>query len=457
MNDKRYLLEGSAAKAIIKFTLPLFGASIIQRIYSIIDAMIAGRFIGSTALASVGVNNPIMQLSATLFFGFAVGANILISQNFGANNRNAVRKTIDTFMITAYASSVVFFLLAFLLAKPIHTNILKTPIEILPDAIKYMNTVLIGIMAMFGYVGVSASMRATGDTKTPLVLLIVSNVINLLLNLLFVVAFRMGIVGLGLATAISQIIIFIVGVIVVNTKSDMLRIHFVKSKFRFSILKELIHLGYPAILQSLCMTFGAFAIQSIINTFGVQVVAGYNIASRLEMMVLAMTMNFGQALSVFIAQNVGAGQLDRIQDGVRASLAISVGMAIVFCIVIYIFCESILLSFTSDKDIIAQGVKYLRIVVPFYTVCTFTFVLGGGIRGSGATLVPMIITIIGQVVLRIPLAYLFVDLFGTVEALWYAIPTSWISGAILLWIYYKSDKWKKHIRVKLKPRDEECI
>ena len=212
-------------------------------------------------------------------------------------------------------------------------------------------------------------------------------------------------------------------------------------------MKDLISIGLPAAIQATFMSIGAFAIQALINRFGVVIVAGYNIAMRLEIIILAISMNFGQALSVFIAQNIGANKFDRIKHGVNFTLAISMAVSIVLGIIIFIFCEYILLLFTSDKDVIDQSVRYLKTVAPFYMAATFTFVLSGGIRGSGATLVPMIVSAIGQVVLRIPLAYIFVYIFKSADGVWFAIPMSWLSGSILIWIYYKSNKWKNHIRV----------
>ncbi len=447
MNNKKYLIEEHPWKGILKFTIPLFGATAIQQVYSIVDAIIAGRFIGVNALASVGANSPIIQLAATLFFGLSIGANILISQNYGAGNKDAIRNVIDTFMIMAYVSSFLFFIFVFLLAEPIHKYLLITPNEILPSSIKYMNTILIGIIALFGYSGISASLRATGDTKTPLVLLVISNIINLLLNILFVVVFDLNIVGLALATTISQILVFVLGIVIINTRNEIIKIHFFNSKFKIDVLKDLISIGLPAAIQATFMSIGAFAIQALINRFGVVIVAGYNIAMRLEIIILAISMNFGQALSVFIAQNIGANKFDRIKYGVNFTLAISMAVSIVLGIIMFVFCEYILLLFTSDKDVIDQSVRYLKTVAPFYMAATFTYVLSGGIRGSGATLVPMIVSAIGQVILRIPLAYIFVYIFKSVDGVWFAIPMSWLSGSILIWIYYKSNKWKNHIRV----------
>ena len=446
-NDNKYLIYDKPWKGIVKFTIPLFLGTIVQQVYSISDAAIAGHFIGANALAAVGANSPFIQLGIALFFGLSIGANILISQNYGAENKGAVSDTIDTFMIMIYISSFVFTIFIFLLSKYIHQSLLKTPDEILSSSLIYMNTLLIGTLGIFGYNGISASLRAVGDSRTPLMLLIISNIINIILNILFVAVFNWGVMGLALATSIAQILSFIFGIIFINTKNKTIKIHFFNSKFKLHILKDFMLIGLPAGIQGTFISIGMFAIQSLINRFGVVTIAGYNSAVRIELFVSSIAMNFGQTLSIFIAQNIGAGKWDRIKVGVRSTLIMSVSISGIIGIIIFIFCEYILLLFTKDLFVIAEGARYLRILSPFYTVAAFLFVLVGGIRGSGATLMPMVISAIGQLVLRIPLAYIFVYILKSSDGIWIAMPISWLNGCILAWIYYKSNRWKKYARV----------
>ncbi len=448
--DSRYLINETPWKCILKFSIPLFFGSVIQQVYSISDAAIAGHFIGAEALAAVGSNNPIVQLAIFLFSGISLGANVLISQNYGANNKDIIRDIVDTFMLMIYASSIIIAAGIFMFANTIHQNILGTPEEILKSSVLYMNVLLIGVVGVFGYNGVAACLRALGDSKTPLILLIISNVINITLNLLFVACLKFGIMGLALATSVSQILSFIIGIIFINTKSDIIKVHLFNSKFKIPILKDIISIGLPMGIQGVFVSTALFVIQSLVNSFGVATMAGYNTASRIELVVVSTANNFGQALSVFIAQNVGAGKWDRIKVGVRSTILMTLAITIIISTIIFIFCEKLLMIFTTDQLVINEGVDYLKRISPLYCVAVILFVLVNGIRGSGATLVPMIIGAIGQLGIRIPLAYLLVHIFQEPFGVWYAIPMSWFSGSILISLYYRSGRWKRHVRVKQK-------
>ncbi len=446
-SDTRYLINETPWKCILKFAIPLFFGTFVQQVYSLADAAIAGRFIGSDALAAVGTNMPITNMIMILFIGISIGANVLISQNYGAENKEIIRTIIDTFMILIYALSIILMISLFLLSNILHDKILNTPAEVRSSAILYMNITLIGIVGTFGYNGISASLRALGDSKTPLILLVISNVVNILLSLLFVAQFELGVFGLAAATSISQILSFIVGIIFVNTKSKIIQIHFLTSKFDIKMLQDIIKIGLPSGLQNVFIAVGAFALQSLVNSFGVATMAGFNTASRIEFLIVFGINNFGQALSVFWAQNVGAGRYDRVKIGVRSTLIMASILMLSMSLIVYIFCRQFLMLFSTDPLVINEGVIYIRTVSPFYITAVVLFVVANGIRGTGATIVPMLVTALGHLGIRVPLAYLFVHLLESPLGIWYAMPVSWSVTSIISWLYYKSNKWKKYIRV----------
>ena len=446
-NVKNDLTHGTPWKKIIRFALPLFLGNIIQQLYNTVDAAVAGHFIGSHALAAVGSNMTIMQMAVAIFFGITMGANILISQNYGAKNYNALKNIVDTFMIFVYIASLLFTVFGFLVASTIHA-FLKTPLEILEYSLSYLNIMLLGMLPMFGYNAVSAALRGIGDTKTPLLLLIVASIINVVLDIVFVTVFNMGVGGLALATVLAQTFSFIFGIIFINIKHPIVSIHFRSAKFKFSVLKDLLVIGLPTGIQMSFISVGMFVIQSLVNSFGYITMAGYNAAMRIEMFAILPAQNFGMAMATFMGQNVGAQKWDRVRVGVNSALIMSLIVCTFVATTIFFLSDELLMLITKDEEVIKTGARYLKIVSPFYLIATYLFTMASGIRGSGATFIPMLIAAVGQVFLRIPLAYFLVSILKTPDGIWIAVPISWISGSILTHIYYKSGKWKKHIRVK---------
>ncbi len=446
--NTKYLITETPWKCILKFAIPLFLGTFVQQIYNISDSAIAGHFIGANALAAVGTNAPIAQMTISLIMGISVGGNVLISQNYGAGNNEMVKTIIDTFMIIICVLSLIFVISFFLLANVIHEKILGTPDDIMHSSVSYMRITLIGIIGVFGYNGVAASLRAVGDSQTSLILLIISNGINILLSLLFVVYFGLGVTGLAIATSASQVLSFVIGIIFVNTKNKIIKIRIFNAKFDFNVFKDIVKVGFPGGIQGSCVSIGAFAIQSLVNTFGVAVIAGFNIATKIEFLIVAGTNNFGQALSVFLAQNVGANRYDRVKIGVPSAIIMGAILVATTSTIVFIFSKQLISIFTTDEAVIKEGVIYLRAVSPLYIGATVLFVLANGIRGTGATVVPMAITALGHLGLRVPLAYILVHIFHSPLGIWYAIPTAWTITAGITWLYYKSNRWKKHVRVK---------
>ncbi len=314
MNDKEqedkekenimYLIDEKPWRAITKFSIPLFLGTLIQQIYSISDAVIAGRFIGKDALAAVGVNAPLIQIAISLFFGISIGANILISQNFGAKNKQIISKIIDTFMISLYIASFIFIGLVLIFARPIHEYILHTPPDVIEGSLIYIRTLMFGALSLFAYNGLAAILRAVGDSRRPLIILIVSNIINIIFSILFVTVLKFGIAGIALATAVSQTISFIIGIIYINTRSKIIRLHFFKSEFDIKMLKNVISVGLPVGIQGTFVSVGMFVFQYFINSFGSIVVAGYSIAIRIEFIISSLASDTAQ--HCYVDQTAGS-------------------------------------------------------------------------------------------------------------------------------------------------------
>lgn len=445
-NSKIDLTTGTPWKKILAFIIPLFLGNLVQQFYNTVDAAVAGRFIGEYALAAVGANAPIMQIAIAFFFGISMGANVLVSQNYGARNYNELRSVIDSFMIFIYVASIFLTIVGLIFAENLYI-LINTPEEILPFASSYLRIILVGLIAQFGYNGVSAVLRGIGDTKTPLMFLVISSVLNIALDILFVTAFKLGVNGLALATIISQIVSFIFSIIYLNRRHPIIGIHFRNAQFQMNKVKDIARIGIPSGFQSMVFGLSMFAVQSLVNSFGVTVMAGYNAAMRIDNIALLPAQNFGMTMSPFIGQNIGANKWKRLEIGVFSALIMVSIVSVVISALLVIFSKYLFLLFTEDPNVIAVGREYIFTAAPFYIAAGYFFTLASGIRGSGATFTPMLISVAGQVFIRVPLAYLFVYIFKSPFGIWLAIPMSWVSGSILIRMYYKSGRWKKHVRV----------
>lgn len=444
---------GTPWKKMIRFFVPLFLGNIIQQLYNAIDAVVAGHFIGPEALAAIGANMPIIQIAVYLFFGISTGAGVLISQNFGARNYKELSTVIDTFMIFIYISSIALGTLGIIFAEDLYM-LINTPPEILPQSFAYLRIILIGAIFPCSYFAISSILQATGDTKTPLILFITSSILNIILDIIFVSVLKMGIQSLAFATVFSQFIALIFVIIYVNKKSKIVKLNFLKSSFNFRVLKNIIFIGFPSSIFGIFFAISMFALQSLVNNFGFIVMAGYNAAIRIDLIATQTAQNFGYSLSTFIAQNVGAGKLDRVKKGVRSSIIMAMITCSVISIIIAIFGKTLLMFFTTDEKVIEAGYRYLIIVSPFYIIAAYFFTMINGIRGSGDTVTPMIIGISIQVVLRIVIAYILVNLKHSPGAIWISEPIAWILGTVAITIYYFSGKWKNYVRVKQVSEDK---
>lgn len=445
---KLYLINLPPWKAILKFAVPIFFTSMLQQLYNVADTVIAGKFIGKHALASVSGCGAVMFLLASLFMGIGIGATSIISQYYGSKDTDNLRKSVDTFMLFIYVGSILFLIVGLVFAEPL-LRLLNTPEDIFEHSLSYLRIIFLGGPALFGYSATSSILYGIGNSKTPLKILGFSGLLNILLNILFVTTTKLGVSGLALSTSISQFVSFILCVIYINRNQADISLHLRSAKLSLTHLKRIIKIGLPSGVQQIGVSLSFLAVQSLVNSFGSLVIAGVGSAEKVEQIAFLPIVSLGSALSTFTGQNIGASKIERVHTGLVSTVIMSTILsAIIYIFVIIFLSESILLIFTNDENVISYGLKYLRVIGPFYFVLGFSFVLLGVMRGSGATFVPMIIGLVGQVGLRVPLAYFLVSIIKSPEAIWLSIPSAWCFSSIGLFIYYKTGKWKKHIAVK---------
>ncbi len=440
------LTIGKESKVIFQFALPMLLGNVFQQLYNVVDSIIVGNILGKKALAAVGASFPVIFTLIALVFGIGIGFSIIVAQYFGAKDIERVKRTIDTMYISLFFASIAITIIGITFNESIF-RILKLPEEVLPLAKTYLNVYFSGTIFLFGFNGTSSILRGLGDSKTPLYFLILSTLVNIGLDLLFIIVFKWGIAGAAYATIISQGIAFISAIIYLNKTHKIIHFSLRDTHFDKNIFKKSIKIGLPSGIQQTFVSIGMMALFGIINTFGTDVIAAYTAAGRINSLALMPAMNFAAALSTFTGQNLGAGKGKRVKSGYKATLLMSSLLCIVVTVIIIYFGGFLMSLFTSDSEVIRIGTKYLVIVSSFYLLFSTMFVTNGVIRGAGATLIPMFITLFSLWLVRLPVAYFLSQKIG-VTGIWWSIPIGWFFGMIGALIYYMSGKWKNKVIIE---------
>ena len=365
IDKKNDLTTGKTGEKIINFTIPLLIGNIFQQAYNVVDSIVVGRFVGKEALAAVGANFPIINLTIAIVMGITLGISILLSQYIGAKKTESARKTVDTAYIFICITAVITSIAGFFCGRSI-LILLNTPLEILDDAIIYNKIIFAGLIFMFGYNTVSSLMRGIGDSKTPTVLLIIATLINIVLDLVFVLIFKLGVKGVAIATIIAQAISFFAGILILTFKKSIIAPHVKKIEFDLSILSKSLKLGLPSGIQQALVAFGFMALLRIVNGFGTDVTAAYTAAGRIDSFACMPITSFSMAITTFVAQNVGAKKIDRVMEGVKKTLIYSIVASVVIGVCIIIFSSQLMSIFTMDKTVQSIGKNYIFIVASFY-------------------------------------------------------------------------------------------
>lgn len=445
------LTQGNEGKQILLFAIPMLIGNVFQQLYNVVDSIVVGKYIGSVALAAVGASFPILFTLAALIGGVTIGSSVLVSQYFGAKNYHQVKITSDTLQIFLLISSAILTIIFFIFSRHIF-RMLSIPDEVLPDAVRYFDIIILTTtIPSFAMFGISSVMRGVGNSKTPIYFVGASILLNIVLDLVFVLVFHWGIDGAAWATGISATLAWVSLWYYLNKQeSDMIRfnLNYKTWEFNWENFRLALKIGLPSGIQQTLVGLGSMALLSIVSPYGTAVLAAYAAAGRVDMFVSMPSMNLAAALSTFVGQNLGAGKFERIKNGLKSSLIYSSVLCISLTLIVVFFGEEIMGLFVDHSsphyaDIIRIGKEYLVIVTSFYIVFTTMFIINGAIRGAGATLVPMLITTLSLWVIRVPLAYILSDKFGE-SGIWWSIPIGWTVGCIGAVIYYKSGLWRKH-------------
>ncbi len=451
---------GSPYKRILEFSLPMLLGNIAQQLYNTADTVIVGIYNGDNALSAVGSAAPILNLLLALFVGLATGAGIVISQSFGARDREALSKQIGNCISLTVIASIIIMIIGPLITRPM-LELLETPVSIIDWCADYLNIYFIGIAGFFFYNMLSGVLRGLGDSVSALGFLLVAAALNVVLDLLFVAGFGMGVPGVALATVLAQAISAVLCFIKLMKMGDIFDLNRSTIRIDKSVSGRIIKIGVPSGITQAIMACSMMVVQSLTNSMGEMVIAANVIIMRVDGFAMMPNMSFGQAMSVYTGQNVGAGKLARVRKGVKEGSVITIAFSTVITVVLLFLNKYLFAIFTSTDALISLAGEMMQIMAVGYIAMSVTQVLGGVLRGAGDTVTPMWISVISTVVLRIPVAYILAYFTRSAEfpnghpfSLSVSLLVSWTMGMILSILAYRLGKVRKTM---LKKAEEENI
>ncbi len=435
------IVEGTIWKALLAFFFPILFGTFFQQLYNTIDAVIVGHFVGKEALAAVGGGSAtFVNLIVGFFVGLTSGGGVLISQFYGARNGTEISRSVHTAFALSLLCGLLMSCLGISLA-PSMLTLIKTPPETYDLSVLYLRIFFLGMVPMSVYNMGSGILRAVGDSRTPLVILIIGCGVNIVLDLLFVILFRWGIAGVAVATVACQLITAGITLAVLVRSRDSYRLHPGRIAFTPHILARILRFGLPAGVQSSLYTVSNLIIQSFINSFGTDCAAAWAAYGKLDSIFWMIVNAMGIAITTFSGQNYGAGKYGRIRQGMWQSLAMALAFTVLLTLSFYFGCFWLFRMFTSDDEVIRLGSQMLRFMTPFWVTYISIEILSGTIRGAGRSLIPMLITVFGVCMLRLVWLFVAVPRNTTLNMVMASYPITWIITSLLFWIYYLSGKW----------------
>lgn len=444
------LTKGNEVRQIITFTIPMFIGSFFQLFYNIVDSIIVGNFVGASALAAIGTSTPISFFIVVIMNGFASGMAIVVTQLFGAKRLDELRSTVFSTFSTLVIICLLLSVGGVWAANPILKYLLKAPESILNDATTYLQIYLASLVFIFLYNAVSFLLRAIGDSRTPVYFLIVSSIINALLALIFVRNMGWGVAGAAWATFIAQGLCSIGLMIYTYISVPVYRMPLGEVAFDKKLLYMTLAQGLPNALQQGVLGVGGLALQGLINSFGEVTIAATSAAFKVEQIIGQLSLNLSRAISIFTGQNIGAGNIDRVERGLRQTLVAGIIMGLLCSIIVMLFSESIIgLFLDSDnahaainEQVIFQGQQYLYVTGFFFVFVFATNIMTGMLRGSSDNVFTSIGTL-SIFFIRIVAAYTMASI-ATIgyQSIWWSQPFMWVLGTVALWLRYQSGAWK---------------
>ena len=438
------MTNGSIAKLLIAFAIPLLMGNLFQQLYNTVDSLVVGNFVGKEALAAVGSTTPIINTLVMFFGGVAVGASVIISRYFGAHDDEKLHTAIETTMALTFISSILCTVLGIFIAPGL-LRFMDTPEDVLPEAATYLKIYFAGVSGLLIYNMASGILRAVGDTKRPLYFLIFSSIMNIVLDLLFVISFNLGIAGVAYATIISQFVSAILVMAILTRSTENYRFVWKDLCFNKKMLSQICTVGFPVGLQQAVTSFSNVYVQSYINSFGSSCMAGWSSYVKIDSFLMLPLQSMSQAGTTFASQNIGAKNLKRVKDGTKTAIWLSSAIIFVLALILWIFAPQMVALFNQDPEVIYYGTLFLRLCVFAVVICCPNQIYAGTLRGAGDAKSPMYIMLFSYVVFRQIHLYLVNRFAYSPYTIGFGYPAGWILCTILMTLCYKFSGWEKNI------------
>ncbi len=443
------MTENSPISCLVKFSMPLLIGNVAQQLYNTVDSIVVGQYVGDAALAAVGASGPILNLLLVLFIGIATGGSIMVSQYFGAKQKEALSHTVGMVITLNLICSLMIMIVGPLITRPL-MSLMNTPPDVYEMACTYLVIVFVGIAGLAYYNILSGVLRGLGDSVSPLIFLLVACGLNIVLDILFVAVFRWNVAGVAWATVISQTISGILCFLRLLSMREVVTINLQMLKLKKDMVKQILKLGLPSGLSQAIFSLASLVVQSLTNSFGTLVIACATVLMRVDGFAMMPNFTFGTAMTTFSGQNIGAGKLERVHKGVRSGLILAVSVAVVLTSSILIFGRPLMGMFTKTQEVVDLGMQMMGILALGYVCMGITQVFCGTMQGAGDTITPMLISFTTTVVIRVPLAYGLAWMTRSPErptgspiSLYISLLVSWVLGAVLAFFFYKRGKWRR--------------
>lgn len=443
------MTEGIPWHKILFFTVPMLIGNIAQQLYNTVDSVVVGNYVGDNALAAVGSAGPILNLLIVLFIGISVGAGIMVSQYFGAKKREELSSTIGNCLVLTALASVFVMIVATLAARPL-LQLLNTPDSIIDWCTSYLRILFLGVAGLAFYNILSGILRGLGDSVSALLYLVISCILNIILDLVFVIYFHMGVSGVALATIIAQAVSAVLCYIKLSRMTEVFDLKASYMKLHKKHSTAIIRLGLPSGITQAIMSMAMIVVQSLTNSYGEMFIAANVMVMRVDGFAMLPNFSFGTAMTTYTGQNVGAQRYDNVHTGAKQGTVMAVITSAAITLLILLFGRHLMGIFTNTPDLVTLSMRMMQILAVGYIAMAVTQSLSGVMRGAGDTMTPMWISIVTTIIIRVPIAYGIAFLTrspefpgGRQECVYISLLISWLLGAVITWFFYCRGKWRE--------------
>ena len=438
------MTKGNITRHLVNFALPLLLGNLFQQLYNMVDTWVVGNYVSNEAFSAVGTVGPVINTLIGFFLGLSSGAGVVISQYYGAGREEKVRQAVHTALMLTLALGVVFTA-AGIAMTPLMLQLMKTPAEVAPEQAAYLRIYFAGVIGLLLYNMGSGILRAVGDSRRPFYFLVVSAVLNTVLDLLFVIKFHMGVEGVAYATIIAQAVSAVLTLWVLMGAEGGIRLELRALRFTWSVLRQIVAVGIPAALQMAITAFSNVFVQSYINYFSTDCMSGWTAYNKVDQLMILPVQSISMANTTFVGQNLGVGDTPRAKKGVRTSLWLSVAVTAVLLIPVLLFAPDLTAFFNSKAEVVSYGALLLRLLSPFYFFFCINQIYAGALRGAGNSQVPMWIMLGSFVVFRQIYLYIMANFISNeIIPIALSYPAGWFVCSVATLLYYHHCKFDSH-------------